>query len=54
MKLHKAKAMCFAIHYGEGKLLNWRKSTIAKMEKHRNRYILRASIVPPSLRGEDG
>ena len=38
MKLHKARKMCFAIHYGESKVLNWNKSTIEKMEKHRHRY----------------
>lgn len=38
MKLHKAKKICFAIHYGIGKRLNWKKRTVDKMEKHRHRY----------------
>ena len=38
MKYHKAKQICFAVVYGEGKMLNWKQSTIAKMMKHRVRH----------------
>jgi len=38
VKLHKAKRMCFAIHYGEGVILNWKSKTVDKMERHRAKY----------------
>lgn len=38
MKYHKAKQICFAVIYGEGKHLKWSRATIHKMMKHRVRH----------------